>query len=144
MTPRRERDDAKLALVRRDREVIAKAIREHRATKVPATVAPTARWWVAISLALVAACGGGGGGKKSDTYTRASHVEAECCEHLSGPSRDQCLGELVKVSDKDVAKTDVNQETYACVAEHFVCDPNTGHPTQPSAQAQLECIQDLQ
>lgn len=146
MRERAARDDAHLTLVRRDREVIAKAIREHRATKPPTTVVPTLRWWFAITLAslALAACGGGGGSsKKGDTYARATDAQQQCCEHLSGPARDQCLGDVVRVDDQGVARTEVNQATYSCVVEHFVCDPKSGRPTQPSAQAQLECIQDL-
>ena len=107
--------------------------RERRATNRLATV---------TAALLLAACGGGGG-KKADTYARATDAQQDCCENLTGPARDQCLGEVVRVEDQGVAKTDTNQATYACVIEHFTCDPKTGHPTQPSAQAQLECIQDL-
>ena len=142
MRQRAARDDAHLTLVRRDREVIAKAIREHRATKPAATVTPTLRWWFAITLAI-AACGGGGGSKKGDTYARATDAQQQCCENLSDAARDRCLGDVVRVEDRGVAKTEVNQATYACVVQHFVCDPASGRPTQPSAQAQLECIQDL-
>ena len=143
MRERPAKDDAHLTLVRRDREVIAKAIREHRATKPPATVTPTLRWWFAITLALAACGGGGGGSKKGDTYARATDSQQQCCENLSGAGRDQCLGDVVRVEDQGVAKNEVNQATYSCVVQHFVCDPKSGHPTQPSAQAQLECIQDL-
>ncbi len=89
----------------------------------------------------VAACGGG---KRPDTYARASDVQGQCCEHLTGSGRDQCLTGIVRIDDQAVAKTSANQATYTCVVDHFVCNPETGHPTQPSAQAQLECIQDLQ
>ena len=147
MRERRAKDDAHLTLVRRDREVIAKAIRELRATKPRATVVPTLRWWFAITVAstLMLACGGGGGsgGKKGDTYARATNSQQQCCENLAGAARDQCLGDVVRVEDQGVAKNEVNQATYSCVVEHFVCDPKSGRPTQPSAQAQLECIQDL-
>jgi hypothetical protein len=107
--------------------------RERRATPRIATVALTL---------LLFACGGGS--KKKDTYARGTHVQEDCCENLSGPSRDQCLQQIVRVSDPEVAKTSVNQEQYACIAEHFVCDPAKGHATQASAQAQMDCIQDLQ
>ena len=43
-----------------------------------------------------------------------------------------------------MAGSPVNQSTFACVVDHFTCDPTTGHATKDSAQAQLECIQDLQ
>jgi hypothetical protein len=108
--------------------------RERRATPRIATVA--------ISLLLLAC--GGGGGKKKDTYARGTHVQEQCCEHLSGPARDQCLQKIVRVSEPDVASTSANQQQYACIVEHFVCDPAQGHATQASAQAQMDCIQDLQ
>jgi hypothetical protein len=107
--------------------------RERRATAGIATVA--------LSLLLLA-CGCGGGNKK-DTYARGTHVQESCCENLSGSARDQCLQKIVRVNDAEVAKTSVNQEQYACIVEHFMCDPAKGHATQASAQAQMDCIQDL-
>jgi len=125
------------------REVLAAAIRERGATNSRATVVKAQRrWWIALTIGvLVAGCGGG---QRSDTYARAADVQGDCCQGLGGPARDKCLAEVVRIDDQAVAKTSTNQATYACVVEHFVCDPATGHPTQPSAQAQLECIQELQ
>lgn len=140
MLSRHPGPDAHLKLVARDREVIATAIRERRVTNRRGT-GITYRWWIALSIALVAACGGG---KRPDTYARGADVQGQCCEHLQGGARDQCLSGVVRVDDRGVASTPANQATYACVVDHFVCDPASGHPTQPSAQAQLECIQDLQ
>lgn len=97
-----------------------------------------------LLAASLAACGGGGGGSKGDTYTRATDVQGKCCEHLSGEGRTQCLQQVVRVDDPGVAKTSINQETYACVVDNFTCDPASGKPTQESAQKQLECIQDLE
>lgn len=108
-------------------------IREPLITPLVATVALT-----------LLGCGGGGGPKTTDTYVRGTQVQEECCENLSGPARDQCLQKIVRVSDSEVAKTSTNQEQYACVVEHFVCDPATGHATQPSAQTQMDCLQDLE
>ncbi|MCW5805427.1 MAG: hypothetical protein KIT31_23860 [Deltaproteobacteria bacterium] len=94
----------------------------------------------AFLLVLSAACGSGG---RRDTYARAGDAQRTCCEHLAGDARSSCLADVVKVEDAAVATTRANQSTYACVVEHFQCDPNTGRPTQPSAQAQLDCIEDL-
>jgi len=96
-------------------------------------------------MSLVA-CGGGGGGKASgsDTYTRATDVQGTCCEHLAGDARAQCLQQVIRVDDPAAAKTSINQQTYACVVDNFTCDPASGKPTQQSAQAQLECIQELE
>ena len=110
-------------------------LRERLATPLLATVA---LGFLAIG------CGGGGGGQNKDTYARGTHVQEECCENLQGPARDDCLKKIVRVSDPEVAKTSTNQEQYACVVEHFVCDPQSGHATQASAQAQMDCLQDLQ
>lgn len=95
---------------------------------------------LALALALPAC---GGGDKHRDTYARATDVQGQCCEHLQGAGRDQCLQQVIRIDDPQVAQTSVNQATYACVVDHFTCDPATGRPTPPSAQAQLECIQDL-
>ena len=127
--------------------VLVRGNRERERTASRNTVATVTRWWVLVfGLVFAAGACGGGGERKSrrDTYARASNAQQQCCEHLQGAPRDQCLGTLVTVSDPAVATTDTNQETYACVAEHFVCDPSTGHATQQSAQSQLDCIQDLQ
>jgi hypothetical protein len=93
---------------------------------------------------LLAACGGGGDKKQRDTYARGTQVQEQCCEHLKGADRDACLQKIVRVGDPEVAKTRVNQEQYACIVEHFTCDPARGHATQASAQAQMDCIQDLE
>jgi hypothetical protein len=122
--------------------VLAHGNREQKRTARRNTVATVTRWWIIVIGLAVAACGGGGGPPKN-TYARASHAQQQCCEHLAGAPRDQCLQALVRVEDPAVATTRTNQETYACVARHFVCDPSTGHATQQSAQAQLDCIQDL-
>jgi hypothetical protein len=95
-------------------------------------------------LATLAIAGGCGGGRRGDTYARGTQVQEQCCENLQGPARDDCLRKIVRVNDPEVAKTGTNQEHYACIVEHFTCDPATGHATQASAQAQMDCIQDLQ
>lgn len=122
-------------------EVIARALRECMATSRRNTVVRPLRWWVPLTLALLVACGGGGR-KRTDTYAKGTDAQAQCCEHLSGADRDGCLSEIVRVEDPEAAKTSTNQATYACVVEHFVCNPQTGKPTQVSAQAQYDCIED--
>ncbi len=99
------------------------------------------RTGLALALALAVACGGGT--KRGDTYAAATSAQDACCEHLAGPGRDACLAEIVRAPDDAVAHSKANQDTYACVQEHFACDPATGKASQPSAQAQLDCIQDL-
>ena len=122
--------------------ILARGNRERGRTAGSNTVTSVSRWWVIILGAVLAACGGGES-HHGDMYARASHAQAECCENLAGDARGQCLGTLVTVDDPAVASTSTNQDTYACVAEHFVCDPASGHATAASAQSQLDCIQDL-
>jgi hypothetical protein len=123
--------------------VLARGNRERERTTSRHTVAAISRWWlILIGVVFAAACGGSDK-PRADTYARASHAQEECCEHLAGDARAQCLGSLVTVNDPAVASTSTNQDTYACVMEHFECDPATGHATQASAQSQLDCIQDL-
>jgi hypothetical protein len=95
---------------------------------------------VCVVVFTIAACGGG---PRGDTYARATDVEQQCCEHLAGGTRDKCLAEIVRVDDAKVRDHPANQSTYRCVTDNFACDATTGHATQTSAQAQLECIQDL-
>jgi hypothetical protein len=105
--------------------------RERRVTPVLTTL---------CLVVLVSACGGG---KSHDnTYARATSAQHECCEH-AGANRDACLQQIVQVEDF-AQQSAANQATYACVVDHFTCDASTGHATQPSAQAQIDCIQDLQ
>jgi hypothetical protein len=100
---------------------------------------------IALGATLLGACGGGNkSAKRGDTYLAATDVQEKCCENLAGGARDSCLKDIVRVPDESVARSPQNQETYACVQEHFVCDPTTGMPTQASAQEQLDCIQDLE
>ena len=99
-----------------------------------------------VVLALAAALGSatGCGGRHGDTYAKATNTQESCCENLAGEARAACLQKIVRVEDPKVAASRVNQDTFACVVEHFVCDAATGAATKESAQSQLECIQDLQ
>ena len=155
MMDRLECNDEHLRQIALARATLASSIREREVTNSRTTLViaesqrsrktTIRRWWLAATIAtLLAACGGGGGGKKPDTYAKANDVQGDCCQHLTGGARDGCLAGIVRIDDAAVAQTDTNQATYACVVEHFQCNPETGHPTQASAQAQLECIQDLQ
>jgi hypothetical protein len=120
------------------KEVLAKAVCERRNTPGRFTVARTLRvFWFSIVLA---ACGGG---HRGDTYAKATNAEQECCEHLQGDPRAACLQKIVRIDDA-AKSSSTNQSTYACVSEHFTCDASTGHATHESAQAQIDCIQDLQ
>lgn len=124
------------------KQVIARAVRERRTTAPRATVVTPQRWWIALTAALaLAACSGG---SHPDTYAKGTHVLEACCEKLQGGGRDKCLADVPRVADPGAANTATNQQTYTCIVDHFTCDPATGHATQPSAQAQYDCIEDLQ
>jgi len=125
------------------KQVIAGAVRERRTTPGRTTVVTALRWWIALTATaiLLAACGQRRGG---DTYAQGTQVQEECCENLQGPDRDACLAEVIRVGDPGAAGTATNQQTFACVVEHFVCDPQTGRETRASAQAQHDCTDDLQ
>jgi hypothetical protein len=116
-------------------------IRERRDTKTNNTVIPRLRL-IAVAIFLVAC--GGNGNKPTNTYARGTDVQGQCCQKLAPGARDSCLSQVIRIDDAQIANTSVNQATYACVVEHFECDAATGRPTQQSAQAQLECIQDLE
>jgi hypothetical protein len=138
------RVNADLALRATARRVLAKGVRERATTPGPTTVVTALRWFVVLTLA---ACGGGTSRGVArhpvDTYAAATRYQEACCEHLTSTGRDQCLQGIVRVTDPQQAAVPANQASYACMAESFQCDPQTGHATSQSAQAQLECLQDL-
>ncbi|HEY4057733.1 MAG TPA: hypothetical protein VGM39_14060 [Kofleriaceae bacterium] len=103
----------------------------------------TPRTWIALSIlsVVLAACGGN---NHQSNYSRGVQVQEQCCENLAGGARDACLQQVVRVDDPNAQKTATNEQTYACVVDHFTCDPATGHETAASAQAQHDCTDDLQ
>lgn len=135
MTESERPGNAHLRALQDGKQVIAAAVRELRTTRRGAGVT---HWWIAL---ILAACGGGA---QTDTYAKGTHALEECCERVQGGARDACLAELPHVEDRGAAETATNQQTYACIVDHFTCDPATGRATQPSAQAQYDCIEDLQ
>lgn len=136
------RNDAYLRALLTGTQVIARAVRESAATLRRRPVA-TPRTWIALSaLSLIlAACGGN---SQPSNYSRGVQVQEQCCEHLGGGARDTCLQQVVRVDDPTAQKTATNEQTYACVVDHFTCDPATGHETTESAQAQHDCTDELQ
>jgi hypothetical protein len=115
---------------------ISRSFRLHRERSVT-----PGRTTLCLSVLIALGACGGGKAKTDNTYARATSVQQECCEH-AGANRDACLKEIVRV-EVFAQQSAANQATYACVVDHFTCDPATGHATQPSAQAQIDCIQDL-
>lgn len=104
------------------------------------TVARAPRW--IVTLGLIGALGACGGRSRGDTVQRATRVQEQCCEQLTGPGRDQCLAAIPRV-DPTAAPLPHAQASYACVTDNFVCEPATGHATPPSVQAQFDCIDAL-
>lgn len=135
MTESERPGNGHLRALQEGKQVIAAAVREQRTTRRGAGVT---HWWIALILA------GCGGGSRTDTYAKGTNALEECCESVQGAGRDQCLAEVPHVEDEGAAGTATNQQTYACIVDHFTCDPATGRATQPSAQAQYDCIEDLQ
>ncbi len=136
------RGNAYLRALLHGKAVLVGAVREARTTPAPKTVVTTLRWWIPLTAAalVLVACGGS---RSNDTYARGTQVQEACCENLQGQDRDRCLAEVIRVGDPAAARTATNQQTFACVVEHFVCDPQTGRETQASAQAQHDCTDDL-
>jgi hypothetical protein len=116
----------------------ARPVRELPSTPRHTTAKRLRHGWIIALAAALAACGGHSHG---DAYAKATSAQQACCEQ--GPDRDACLQQIVRVDDPAVAKTSTNQATYACIEDHFVCDPSTGRASQESAQAQYDCIADL-
>ena len=124
--------------------VLAAAVRDASTTVTPGTVVRPQRWWFTLRVTAIAlvllACGGP---TRTDTYARGTDLQEACCESLAGAPRDTCLAAIVRIADPGAAATATNQQTYACVVDHFVCDPATGHETAASAQAQHDCTDEL-
>ena len=89
-----------------------------------------------------------GAGAKRDSCLRrivridrrtAQPTAAELCADRKGEERSTCENDVVR----SVRSSKVSRSTYACVQRHFVCDGMTGTATKASAQAQLDCINDI-
>jgi hypothetical protein len=76
-------------------------------------------------------------------YYRTTLVDQDkCCRGLADPAaRNACLADLPRTQDET---SQINQETFQCVARHFKCDAATGKATRESAQLQLDCLNDLE
>lgn len=117
-----------------------RGFRERPSTSVRHTAS---RWRHAVLATLLFASVAACGGKRTDSYKKATSQQEQCCDHLMGAGRDECLSQIVRVSDPNVAASDANQATFRCVEDHFTCDPASGHATQASAQQQYDCIAEL-
>lgn len=145
MTEQQRRRDQYLHAVMTWKQVIAKAVRERRATAMRRGVAAPLHWWFVLTVALAACQTGNKSPRTSgDMYAQGKHALEACCERVQGPGRDECLAEIPRVADRAAQRTATNQQTYACIVDRFTCDPATGRATPDSAQAQYDCIAELQ
>jgi hypothetical protein len=98
----------------------------------------------ALLLAAVAESASGCGGATVNYYTSAVTRQEQCCDGIAdAAAREACRAQIRRVDGESVANTDVNQETFACIDRYFRCDAATGRATRDSAQAQLDCLNDL-
>ena len=75
-------------------------------------------------------------------YKPALANQEQCCNRVADPNAKQaCLTDIPRTQDES---SNINQETFQCVAKHFICDPATGRATRDSAQQQLDCLNDLE
>lgn len=90
------------------------------------------------ALALVSACAT----TEPNYYRTTLTGQEKCCGGLADPTaRNACLAELPRTQDE---MSQINRETFQCVARHFRCDAATGRATRDSAQLQLDCLNDLE
>jgi hypothetical protein len=96
-----------------------------------------ARTALALALATTACAT-----TNANHYRPALATAERCCEGLSDASaRSACLADVPRTEDE---ASPINQETFQCIERHFRCDPATGRATRESAQAQLDCLNDLE
>jgi hypothetical protein len=96
-------------------------------------------------LALAVGVGFACGAAAPNYYKRSITKQESCCAKLADPgARQQCETDIRRADSEAVAQSQTNQETYRCVDRYFVCDTSTGKETRESAQAQLDCLNDLE
>ncbi|MBN1770078.1 MAG: hypothetical protein JXB32_02360 [Deltaproteobacteria bacterium] len=103
---------------------------------------PAALVLAATLVGSVLACGGAT--PDVNYYATAISRQEQCCDGLADTAaRDECRAQIRRLDSEAAANTDVNQQTYHCVERYFECDSATGRATRESAQAQLDCLNDL-
>jgi hypothetical protein len=86
-----------------------------------------------------------GASRPRNAYRTAVSEQEQCCRALGEQGAvERCNERIIRVGRADVATSDENQRTFACVEANFVCDAETGEATLASKQAQLDCINDLE
>lgn len=98
----------------------------------------------ALALAVMMTLSAAGCGATARSYSEAVDEQARCCGELDdAAAREECRAAIRRVDSEAAASSEVNRQTFQCVERYFVCDPATGRATRESAQAQLDCIDDL-
>jgi hypothetical protein len=98
---------------------------------------------LAVTPLCLLACAGLQHTKPTGAYDHAVAVQESCCDHLgTDDARGACKQSIAR-TDAESAGDPLSRESFGCVAEHFTCDAATGQATHESAQAQLDCIDDL-
>ncbi len=108
-------------------------------------------WTLVYTTLCCAAVACGGAQSNEDHYQASVDKQRECCSQLGDPSeRANCIDRIVTVEEmvgsddaETVSSSSVNQATFKCMEQHFVCDPTNGRATAESSQAQLDCINDI-
>src|SRR5215831_2446282 len=100
------------------------------------------RFFVAVAAVTMLA-GAGCATTAQNNYRAAVQAQQGCCNGLTDPSaKAACLTDIPRVQGEEMSQ--LNQETFGCVARNFRCDATSGRATKESAQGQLDCINDLE
>jgi len=98
---------------------------------------------IAAAMLVLTAIGCGAATSRS-RYASAVSEQEECCDGLAdAAARAECREAIRRVDSEAAADADVNRQTFECVDRYFECDAATGRATRESAQAQLDCLDDL-
>jgi hypothetical protein len=99
---------------------------------------------VGVTVLLGVLAGAACGAASQNYYQTSIAKQEDCCDGLGDPAAvSACRQGIPRVDNPAAETSSVNQDTFQCVDRYFTCDAATGHATQPSAQAQLDCITDL-
>jgi len=99
-----------------------------------------ASMWVLVAAFAAGACAT----TAENNYRKAASLQQTCCNNLTAnqAARNACLADIPRVQGEEMST--LNQETFACVVKNFRCDTAAGKATRDSAQAQLDCLNDLE
>ncbi len=96
----------------------------------------------AVMLVPLLACGGSK--PRAHSYDKAIGKQEACCSGLQDVhARQHCEEGIVKIDEDSSKSSEVNEATFRCVENNFVCDPATGKATAEANQATYDCLSDL-